>query len=42
VYQLLSDPRLNHQCAIVAGLMADDCGQLLSAFFQEKRAQGKK
>lgn len=42
VYQLLSDSRLNHQCQVVGGVMAADCGQLLSAFFQEKRAQGKK
>jgi len=42
VYQLLSDSRLNHQCHVIGGVMAADCGQLLTAFFQEKRAQGKK
>lgn len=42
VYQLLSDSRLNHQCQVIGGVMAEDCGQLLTAFFQEKRAQGKK
>lgn len=42
VYQLLSDSRLNHQCQVIGGVMAADCSQLLTAFFQEKRAQGKK
>ncbi len=42
LYQLLSDNRLNHQCQVIGGLMAADCGDLLSAFFQQKRASGKK
>lgn len=41
-FQLLSDQRLNHQCNIVSGVMGNDCGQILTMFFQEKRAQGKK
>ncbi|MDP1559955.1 MAG: tRNA adenosine(34) deaminase TadA [Pirellulaceae bacterium] len=42
LFQLLNDPRLNHRCHVIEGLMADECGQILTAFFQEKRAQGKK
>lgn len=42
LFQLLSDTRLNHRCHVVEGLMADECGQILTAFFQEKRSQGKK
>ncbi len=42
LYQLLRDPRLNHRCETTAGLMADECGLLLTRFFQEKRRQGKK
>lgn len=42
VYQLLNDPRMNHQCQVIGGVMAADCGQILTTFFQEKRAQGKK
>lgn len=42
LYQLLNDSRLNHRCQVIEGLMAEECGQILSAFFQEKRAQGKK
>jgi len=42
LYQLLDDPRLNHRCEIVAGVMADPCGQILSRFFQTQRRLGKK
>lgn len=42
LYQLLSDTRLNHRCQVIPGVMAADCGQLLTAFFQQKRQQGKK
>ncbi len=37
LYQLLSDPRLNHRCPITAGIMAWECGELLKEFFQERR-----
>ncbi len=42
LYRLLDDPRLNHRCDVTAGVMADDCGAILTHFFREKRAQGKK
>jgi tRNA(adenine34) deaminase len=42
LYQLLNDNRLNHRCEVIAGVLARDCGQLLTQFFQQKRAQGKK
>ncbi len=42
LYQLLRDPRLNHRCETTAGLMSEECGLLLTRFFQEKRRQGKK
>ena len=42
LYQLLRDPRLNHRCETTAGLMGEECGLLLTRFFQEKRRQGKK
>ena len=42
LYQLLNDPRLNHQTVATSGLLAEECGQLLSHFFQMKREQGKK
>ncbi len=42
MYQLLNDARLNHQCDVLGGLMAKDCGQILTQFFAAKRALGKK
>ncbi len=43
LFHLLDDQRLNHQTQVVsAGLCAAQCSQLLSSFFQQKRASGKK
>jgi tRNA(adenine34) deaminase len=42
LYQLCSDPRLNHRVQITAGLLAEECANLLTTFFAAKRAQGKK
>lgn len=37
LYRLLSDPRLNHRVQIVSGVLASQCGALLTRFFQQKR-----
>jgi tRNA(adenine34) deaminase len=37
LYQLLQDSRLNHRSEVVAGVMAEECGRVLSEFFQQKR-----
>jgi tRNA(adenine34) deaminase len=37
LYNLASDPRLNHNSEVVHGVRADECGALLTAFFSEKR-----
>jgi tRNA(adenine34) deaminase len=42
LFQLLDDPRLNHQAKVIAGVLAEPCGELLSRFFQQQRALGKK
>jgi tRNA(adenine34) deaminase len=42
LYELLRDPRLNHRCQSVSNIRADECGQILSRFFQKQRALGKK
>ena len=42
LYQITNDPRLNHRCQVVGGVLADRCAGLLSAFFAGKRALGKK
>ena len=42
LYQLLRDPRLNHRTQSVSQVLADRCGQILTRFFQQQRALGKK
>jgi tRNA(adenine34) deaminase len=42
LYRLLDDPRLNHRCAVVNGVLAEDCGEILSRFFERQRRRGKK
>ncbi|MGB7348197.1 MAG: tRNA adenosine(34) deaminase TadA [Pirellulaceae bacterium] len=42
LYQLLNDNRLNHQCDVTQGVLAERCGQVLTEFFSAKRAMGKK
>jgi tRNA(adenine34) deaminase len=41
LYQITSDPRLNHRAQVVAGVLADRCASVLSDFFLEKRRLGK-
>lgn len=41
LYRLVDDPRLNHRAEIAAGVLADDCGRILSDFFQRKRLEKK-
>ena len=35
--KLLEEPSFNHRVAVVAGLMADECRELLQNFFAERR-----
>jgi tRNA(adenine34) deaminase len=42
LFRLLDDPRLNHRSQIVAGVLATECGNLLTDFFRQQRALGKK
>lgn len=37
LYQLLNDSRLNHQAAIVRGVLAEPCGAILTEFFRALR-----
>jgi tRNA(adenine34) deaminase len=34
---LLRDPRLNHAASVTGGVLAAECGDLLQAFFRERR-----
>ena len=39
VFRLVDEPRLNHRVPVTPGVLADDCSQILSAFFASKRPQ---
>jgi tRNA(adenine34) deaminase len=38
---LVRDPRLNHRLEVDAGVAAEECGELLTAFFQRLRRKAK-
>lgn len=41
LYNVCDDPRLNHRIELVAGVRAEECGQLLVDFFEtQRRNQG--
>ena len=40
--KLFDEPRLNHHTVIQGGVLAAECGAMLSDFFAERRAQLKK
>lgn len=42
LFHLLSDPRLNHRCQVIPGVLAAECGEILTKFFQAQRRLGKK
>ena len=37
LYQLAADSRLNHRIDVVGGVCADECRQLMQAFFRNRR-----
>jgi tRNA(adenine34) deaminase len=37
LYEICTDPRLNHRIDVIAGVRADECAALLSEFFQQLR-----
>ena len=38
VVNIFAEPRLNHHCTVTGGLMAEECGGLLSEFFVARRS----
>ena len=40
VLDVLAEPRLNHRPATTAGVLADECADLLRAFFRARRGAG--
>jgi tRNA(adenine34) deaminase len=41
LYRIVSDPRLNHQVEVTAGVLGAECGEILIEFFQERRKYRK-
>lgn len=41
LYQLVEDPRLNHRVEVTSGVMADECGKILTGFFSALRNSSK-
>ena len=37
LYNFAADPRLNHEAEVVSGVLADECGALLTNFFSQRR-----
>jgi len=42
LYNLCADPRLNHELPVTGGVRADECGAILSAFFNDRRRAGER
>ncbi len=40
VLAVLNHPQLNHRISVIPGLLADECGAMLSAFFRGRRQAG--
>ncbi len=41
VVNLMAEPRLNHHCEVLGGVMADECGAILSGFFKQRRLSNR-
>ena len=41
LYRLLNDARFNHECDVTEGVLADECGQILTDFFRALRERKK-
>jgi tRNA(adenine34) deaminase len=41
LYQITTDPRLNHRAQVIGGVLADRCAAVLSDFFAARRRLGK-
>ena len=41
LYHLLNDERFNHECNVTEGILAEECGQILTDFFKALRDRKK-
>jgi tRNA(adenine34) deaminase len=39
LYNILQDPRLNHECRLTTGVLADDCAAVIQEFFRARRGR---
>jgi tRNA(adenine34) deaminase len=39
LYQIPTDPRLNHRAEVVSGILEEECSTLLKSFFEQKRVK---
>ena len=42
LFSMLNDPRLNHRAEVIEGVDSERCSEILTEFFRQKRANGKK
>ena len=42
LYAITNDERLNHRSVVIGGVLEHECSTILSEFFQQQRALGKK
>lgn len=42
VVNLMAEHKLNHHCEVTSGLLAEECGALLSTFFRQRRQEKSK
>ncbi|MFV0446074.1 MAG: tRNA adenosine(34) deaminase TadA [Planctomycetaceae bacterium] len=42
LYSITNDPRLNHQCSVLGGVLQEECRSILQEFFALQRSRGKK
>lgn len=42
VVNLMTEQKLNHHCEVTAGVLAEECGALLSTFFRQRRLEKTK
>ncbi len=41
VVNLMAEPKLNHHTEVLSGVLAEECGAVLSEFFKQRRVKNK-
>ena len=39
LYNIVQDPRLNHECHLTTGVLAEDCAAVIQEFFRARRGR---